>query len=49
MEERKMKRSNFQILSSLIGFVGDMKWIVIMAILMGVAGFMAAILIPVLG
>lgn len=44
-----MKRSNFQILSSLIGFVGDMKWIVIMAILMGVAGFMAAILIPVLG
>ncbi|EOS62215.1 hypothetical protein C815_00111 [Firmicutes bacterium M10-2] len=44
-----MKRSNLQILSKLIVFVKPMIGIMCIAILMGIAGFMAAILIPVLG
>lgn len=44
-----MKRNNLQILSRLIVFVKPMIGIMIVAVLMGVAGFMAAILIPVLG
>lgn len=44
-----MKRSNLQILSKLIVFVKPMVGIMCIAILMGIVGFMAAILIPVLG